>query len=204
MESEQSETAAPALHRGARTAFTGTTVMDRQTRNALFEVLSNERRRCALYYLQQQSEPIDLTDVVDYVAAWEYGEPVSKLDSNDRMCVYSALHQVHLPKLDATGFIEYDDDEGQIRVRERIDYARLYLEYDPGNDITWSTCYLGLVATATVLGVVHQLNVTPFELGSNMALVWLLVAMFGLSALVHALHEWHNKRALDEIFEVDR
>ena len=177
---------------------------DRPTREALFEALSNERRRCALYYLQQQEGPVSLGEVVDYVAAWQYDQPISELDSDDRMCVYSALHQAHLPKLDAAGFIDYDSESGEIRARDEVEYARLYLEYDPGNDISWSTFYAGLVGVGVLLGGLSQLSVYPFDWLASEILVWMVLLVLAVAACAHVAHEWRNKRAMAEIFDIQQ
>ena len=176
---------------------------DRPSREAVFEALSNERRRCALYYLQRQDGPVALGDVVDHVAAWQYDQPVDALDSKDRMCVYSALHQVHLPKLDETGFVDYDPETGEVRVRDQSAYARLYLEYDPGNDIPWSSLYLGLVAVGTTIATLETFAVGPFAWPGGL-LIWALLGVFGVAALGHAVHEWRNKRSARDLFEVER
>lgn len=175
---------------------------EKLSREELFEALSNERRRCALYYLQQHEGRAELQDVVDYVAAWQYDQPLSQLDSSDRMCVYSALHQAHLPKLDETGFLDYDSEEGVIRTNEKTRYARLYLEYDPGNDIPWSWLYLGLVGIGGLLGAARTLGVYPFDGLAASVLLWLVLVLFALAATGHVVHEWRNRRAAAELFEV--
>ena len=177
---------------------------DRLTRDDLFEMLSNERRRCALYYLQQQDGPVELKDVVDYVTAWQYDSHLSEIDTSERMCVYSALHQAHLPKLDEAGLIDYDSESRLIESRDELEYARLYLEYDPGNDISWSTTYVGLVGIGLVLGLANYLALAPFEWLTGSMLFWLLLALFVVASLAHTVHEWRNKHAMSELFEIER
>jgi len=180
------------------------TFSDKLSRNKMFEVLSNERRRCALYYLQQQEDAVSLGDVVDHVTAWQYDQPVSALDPGARMRVYSALRQVHLPKLEEAGLIEYDRERDELRTQNGAEYAQLYLEYDPGNDIPWSTLYSGLVLTGVVLGTASHLALYPFDwLGSDV-LVWMLLVLFSVAAVGHVLHERRNRFAAAELFEVDR
>lgn len=186
------------------TAFDFSAFGDRLSQNKIFEVLSNERRRCALYYLQQQDDIVDLGDVVDHVTAWQYDQPISAIDSKTRTRVYSALHQVHLPKLEEAGLIEYDRERSECRAREEAGYAQLYLEYDPGNDIPWSMLYSGLVLIGVILGSTTHLGIYPFDwLGSSL-LVWMLLVLFGIAAAGHVLHERRNKVAAAELFEVDQ
>lgn len=185
-------------------AMPGTALGEALSREELFEALSNARRRCALYYLQQQDGPVQLGEIVDYVAAWQYDQPVSQLDSQDRMCVYSALHQAHLPKLDDAGFIDYDSEQGLIDTNDRAEYARLYLEYDPGNDIPWSGLYLGLAGIGGLLASLHAVGVYPFGGVSATLLLGMMLAFFGLASLGHVAHEWRNRRAAAELFEIER
>jgi len=177
---------------------------EKLSREDVFEALSNERRRCALYYLQHQEGSVELGDVVDYVAAWQYDQPVSQLDSQDRMCVYSALHQAHLPKLDEAGFIEYDQTAGEVRTREGAQYAQLYLEYDPGNDIPWSALYLGLAGIGALLGSLQYLGVYPFDGLSAGLLLVMTLTLFTIAALGHIVHEWRNKLAAAELFGIEK
>jgi hypothetical protein len=174
------------------------------SREEVFKTLSNERRRCALYYLQQQDGEATLGEVVDYVAAWQYDQPVSQVDPQDRMCVYSALHQAHLPKLDETGFIDYDSQTNQIQTREEAEYARLYLEYDPGNDISWSVFYLGLVGIGALLTGLNTLAVSPFGSVGEGVLLVILLLLFGVSALGHVVHDWRNRLAAAELFDIEQ
>lgn len=201
---EETDTFIPRLRTGTETTFASGELTNRLSRNDLFEMLSNERRRCVLYYLQQRDGPVDLNEVVDYVTAWQYDLPISDLDSRRRMCVYSALHQAHLPKLDAAGFIDYDRENSTITARDEVEYARLYLEYDPGNDISWSALYIGLVGIGVVLGALSQLAVGPFGWLGGGALVWMLLVIFGVTTLAHAFHEWRNKLAMAELFDIEQ
>lgn len=175
----------------------------RPTRDDVFEMLSNERRRCAIYYLQRQDGPVDVRSVVDYVAAWQNDTPISEVSTPERKCVYSALHQTHLPKLASVGLIEYDTDRSQVRLRDDAEVARLYLEYDPGNDIAWSSLYLGLATLGTVFAVAYAVGLPPFGTVGAGTLIWGLVVLFGATAGGHVLHDRRNKRSLDELFEVE-
>lgn len=174
------------------------------SREDVFEALSNERRRCALYYLQQQAGPVALGEVVDYVAAWQYDQPVSQLDSQDRMCVYSALHQAHLPKLDDAGFIDYNSQENEIHTHEKAEYAQLYLEYDPGNDIPWSTFYLGLASIGGLLAGLNALAIYPFAWLDSALLLWMVLVVFTGAALGHVIHDWRNRLAAAELFGIEQ
>lgn len=172
------------------------------TRDEIFEMLSNERRRCVLYYLQQQSGPTEMRSLVDYVAAWQNDKSISALTPRERTCIYSALHQTHLPKLASAGLIDYDTNKNEIQLRDGAQHAQLYLEYDPGNDITWSTLYLGLSALGGVFAVAYTIDFPPFETVSAGVLVWGLILLFSVSAIANVAHDRQNRRSLNDVFEV--
>jgi hypothetical protein len=176
----------------------------RPTRDDIFEMLSNERRRCVLYYLQRQPGPVGMRSVVEYVTAWQNDKPIEAVTPRERTRVYSALHQTHLPKLASVGLIEYDTDRSEISIRDDAEYARLYLEYDPGNDIDWSSLYLGITGLGAAFAVAYTVGLPPFGTVGPGVLVWGLLVLFAVSATAHAVHNRRNRLALEELFEVEQ
>lgn len=80
----------------------------------LFHTLQNERRRLAIRYLLDRSGPIDVPALVDQVAAWELQTSVEELPDDQRQRIYVDLYQSQLPKLDAQGFVDYDQSDGVV------------------------------------------------------------------------------------------
>ena len=118
-----------------------------------FDLLSNHRRRYALHYLQQQDDGVALGELADQVAAWENGVDVDAVSYDERKRVYTSLQQVHLPRMDNLDVVEFDDREGHVRIGIAAEHLDVYLEIVTGNDVSWSTFYLGLVAVnAGLLG----------------------------------------------------
>lgn len=77
-----------------------------------FHLLQTRRRRDALWYLKQHDGPVEMSDMAEQVAAWEYDTTVPELHSNQRQRVYIGLYQTHLPKLDKAGVIDYNQSRG--------------------------------------------------------------------------------------------
>lgn len=77
-------------------------------------ILQNGRRRNALQFLREADEVVRMGDLAEAVAAWENETTVDRLRCEQRKRVYIALHQVHLPKLDEAGVVDYDSDRGTI------------------------------------------------------------------------------------------
>lgn len=184
---------------------TGTKLsVGRHSHDRLFEMLSNDRRRCVVYYLQQADGDVALSDLVDYVTAWQYEQPLDNLDSRVRARVYASLHQVHLPRLDRAELLDYDTEQNTVSASPRARDAQFYLEYDPSTDIRWSTMFGGLLAVGVGLAVAGALSMFPFAWLGTAPLVWLVLSMFGLASVGMAIHERRNKRAVAELFEVER
>lgn len=181
---------APVSEPPLQTDRTGTEM----PRDQIFEVLSNERRRYVLHYLKQQDgNRVELRELVDQVAAWENDTSVDHLDSADRKCVYTALRQSHLPKLDDAGIVEYDNLRGEVVLTDAAREVQQYLEYVPRADVSWSQYYMGLSAICAVLAAAVWAGVAPVDGLSGFTLAGLFVGLFVVSSSVHAYHSWKSR-----------
>jgi DNA-binding transcriptional ArsR family regulator len=156
---------------------------DRPSRDDLFHVLRNRRRRFAIHHLKHTEESVEVGDLATQVAAWENGVGAEEVTSRQRRRVYNALQQTHLPELEDTGIVEVDRREVELS-----DYAEeldLYLEVVPGDDIPWSEYYLGLGALGTTGVAVTYLDVGPFAGVPDVAAGAFLAAALVISALAN-------------------
>jgi len=125
----------------------------------IYFTLSNCRRRFLIQYLSRQ-EPTSVTELSRVIAAWENETPAEELSYDERKTVYTALLQTHLPKLDRMGVVEYDASRKHVRLTDRADQLRPYLELDQegtdGDDavpygfLVW--VLLGVAASGVLLG----------------------------------------------------
>ena len=135
--------------------------------------------------LKGRDEAVELGDVAEQVAAWEYGETVADVSYDERKRVYTALQQSHLPKMDDAGVVSFDKNRGVVEPTPALDDVRVYMDVVEGNEIPWSDYYLGLAGVAaTLLGAV-ALNTWPFTLLPDLAWGVAAVAAFAVSAVVH-------------------
>lgn len=100
------------------------------TRDQIFHLLQNERRRLALTYLMGRDDEVKMRDIAEQVAAWEHDTTLEALDSDQRQRVYIPLYQNHLPKLDDDGVIEYDQSRGTVSRTPLADQLDPYLTDD--------------------------------------------------------------------------
>jgi len=168
-------------------------------RDDVFDVLSNARRRCALHYMKQNEDRrVELRELVDHVAAWENDTSVENLESSDRKCVYTALRQSHLPRMEKAGIVEYDNMRGDVKLTSDARQVEIYLERVPRNDISWSGYYLGLSAVSLALVTVTWTGIFPFSELSGLGLSALLACVFVASAAVHTYQSRKNRIGSDQ------
>jgi hypothetical protein len=149
-------------------------------------MLSNQRRRYVLYYLNQHPGTVSLRDLAERIAAWENDVAVDELDYKQRKRVYTSLHQTHLPKLDEVGIVDYDRGEGTIALADRAAELDIYLELVGEHDVPWCDFYLGLSVVASLVILAAWLDVYPFAALPDLALAGGVVVSFAVFAGIHS------------------
>lgn len=89
--------------------------------DALFDVLSNPRRRFVLACLTNHSKPMAVADVADELTRWECDTSRGQLPEDEVLSRYTALHHVHVPKMADIGLIKYNQDKKTVALVD--DYA---------------------------------------------------------------------------------
>ncbi|GAB6862614.1 hypothetical protein ACFR97_06840 [Haloplanus litoreus] len=154
------------------------------TEQEVFDILSNRRRRYALYALLRD-ETATIGSLADQIAAWENGCAVNEVTPTERKRVYTALQQSHLPKLERTGLVSFDRDSGRVTPTDAADELDIYLEVVGEEQLSWDQYYLGLSAVSAAVVVAVWLNVPPFGSVPPVAWMTVIVALFSVSAAVH-------------------
>jgi len=152
--------------------------------DAVYDALADKRRRYALHYLKQRSEPVTVRELAEQVAAWENEKEIAELTSQERKRVYIALYQSHLSTLDGEGLVDYDEDAGTVTQTDAFAGSDLYLEVVPQESVPWSLFYLGLaVANAVVIALAWD-EIAPFDVVPGLGLAVVVLVTFGVSAFV--------------------
>ncbi|WP_276270689.1 DUF7344 domain-containing protein [Haloarcula litorea] len=157
------------------------------SRDETFEMLSNRRRRYALHCLQDTAEPVTLSDLAEQVAAWENDSTVAELSASERKTVYTSLQQFHLPKMDDTGVVEFDDRAGEVALTDAAADLDIYLEVVERYDIPWSFYYIGFSAIGVTLVTLSWLGVGPFAAVPYVGWTVFLLAALLVSSVSHYL-----------------
>ncbi|WP_435074266.1 DUF7344 domain-containing protein [Halorubrum sp. HHNYT27] len=134
------------------------------TKNDVFDVLKNERRRAVIRHLDDRGGSSTLSDVAERVAAEENDTTVQRISSDERKRVRIALYQCHLPRMDRMGIIDFDKDRGTIALRDPASQVLLYLDLSDRGGTTDASNRPAFVATVVVAAVVMvgALGVGPF------------------------------------------
>ena len=160
------------------------------SRDEVFDIPSNQRRRHALHFLKQRNgDGAELRELSAQVAAWENGKPAEGVTSDERRRVYTSLQQFHLPKLDRNGIVEYDDRRGSVELAEEATDLDVYLDVVEGSDVPWSHYYLGLSGLSLAFLSVVSIGIYPFTLVPALAWGVFVAMVFAASALAHAYHD---------------
>jgi DNA-binding transcriptional ArsR family regulator len=163
----------------------------RLTMSVIFETLANPRRRCVLHHLRRNDGVATVGEMARTIAAWEADIPESAVSSKARKRVYTSLYQVHLPKMDRAGFVEYDRRSGSVALLDRAAQLDVQLEVVGDSDIPWSQFYLGLSGLFALVATLAFFAVPPVT--AIPATVWALVfaVLFVAASAVHV----HRSRA---------
>jgi len=178
-------------------------VAEEQTvdRELVYDALSNTRRRhvihCLLREDRQGRDAVELADLSRRIAAWENDVAPEAVTAKQRKRVYTALRQVHLPKLDETGIVSFDPDRGTVEATETTSNVEAYLRVVPEDEITWSRFYLGLGAILGGAAVLAWVGLFPFsELPGH---AWGLLSGLAVMAtgIVHVLSDRRHQIGSD-------
>lgn len=163
------------------------------TQDVAFKMLSSRRRRHVIHYLLQREEDVSLHELSKRLAAWENDVPYDEVTYEQRMRVYTALRQSHLPKMDDEGLVEFDPDAGDTRLTEEATKLEVYLDIVPHDEIPWSSYYLGLGVLSGVVVAVAWIGLFPFDVLPGIAWSLVVTALFVGSAVAHRRHDRRNR-----------
>lgn len=150
-----------------------------------YDLLSNHRRRYALHYLQNNGQQTTLGDLSEQIAAWENEIDLAEISADERKRVYTSLQQIHLPRMDEMGAVEYDDRAGVVELGPAAEELDVYMEVVRGRDVPWSLVYVGLGVVNLVLLVAAWLDVSPLPAIPDIGWAIFATTTFLVTAISH-------------------
>jgi|GEM_PF-1073182 len=146
-----------------------------------FTVLGNERRRLVLGYLQHADETaVEVGDLATSIAAWERDKSPSEISYDERKAVRTSLHQLHLPKMEEVGFVEFDKRCGTVTLTDAGANLVVAVGFDSGS-LTPRKLFVVFVVGTTLSALVLWWGVSPNRDGGTLLVFWFLASLaFGL------------------------
>lgn len=169
------------------------------SQDAVFDILSNSRRRFLLSRLQQRGEPVALVDLADEIAAWENDTTVDELTDKQSKRVYVSVYQTHVPKLESTGLIEYDSESGLIELTQAARQINGYMPEGDDDETPWHLYYAGLAISSALFYVLVAAEVAIFGALSLSIAGILIVSGFVALSVTHYVRSKRNGQRVDEI-----
>lgn len=192
MNATEQQTGTPSdLGAGSDSADDG----EQLTKDDIFHLLQNQRRRDVLRYLQGVEGPVAMRDMAEQVAAWEHDTTLQALTSDECQRVYIALYQTHLPKLDEEGIINYNQSRGIVERTPKADELQRYLddqritEEDAEEKVQWSSYHLGVSVLGMVLLVGTASNLPTLGVLSDLHTGVVIFSMFALVTVAQLVSE---------------
>ncbi|ELZ42353.1 hypothetical protein C471_04920 [Halorubrum saccharovorum DSM 1137] len=163
------------------------------SRNDIFDLLSNRRRRFVVHALKRMEEPVELAELSTYVAAWEMETEPEEIDHEDRRSVYVTLRRTHLPKMDEKNVIQFNKSEKTVQSTEILDNIDVHIEVLHGKEIPWSLYYIGLAVVSVLLLVAVVTEAPIFDAFKPIHVGGFTAITYGLSAVAHRIVERHSR-----------
>lgn len=171
--------------------------VERLSKDIIFELLKNRRRREVLSYLLETEETVTLGELAEQIAAWENDTEINALSSDQRKRVYVALYQTHLPKMDDAGIIDYDQDRGLITLSDNADLLMMYLDSDTHRQDRWDRWYAMLSVGGAALVTGAYLSIPPLSIVPTTVITALVVGAFLAFSLVHVFVNHRLQQVVD-------
>jgi DNA-binding transcriptional ArsR family regulator len=163
------------------------TTEDTLAQDTVYDLLSNGRRRFVISRLRRAEGPVSVSDLSEAVAAWENDIPQAELTDKQIKRVYVSLYQIHIPKLDEAGLVEYDKDSGRVELTAAVSELDSYLpERERRTEpYPWLLVYGGLA----FLGLTLYGSVLLFpETFGWLSMTMLNVVLFSLLVITTTAH----------------
>ena len=159
----------------------------------VFDILRNERRRRVLRHLDDVDGRATLGEMAERLAAVENDKPESQITSQERKRLYVGLYQCHLPRMDESGAVAFDDDRGTIETTEHTESFLDHLPEDDADvehDDRWAQYYLAISALGAGLLALEVAGALGGAVGPRPLLGGIVLAV-GVCSGLH----WYVTRA---------
>jgi hypothetical protein len=194
---KQDDAAADEADAEVQESEQATEAQETLSKDVVFEILKNQRRRDAIKYLKENDGEATLGDMAEYIAAKENDIEIEALSSSQRKRVYIGLYQCHLPKMANSGVIDFEKNRGDITLKPAAEQLDPYFDDGPSTEESASSpptrnlAVAGGVSAAVAAGLLGApgLAVVPDA-------AWAVVSTIALVVLTAM--ETYRKQQLDD------
>jgi len=92
------------------------------------DLISNERRRLTISILCREGREVDLGEVCVEIASIENSSSENEVNSKQRKRIYTPMIQIHLPRMDEWGCVEYDYNSKTLEKNELTEQVMSKME----------------------------------------------------------------------------
>jgi hypothetical protein len=149
------------------------------SKNEIFELLQNDRRRHMLQILHKRGSQ-SIHSIIDEIIRLE-GRDES--DSNFRKSVFNSILQNHIPMMMNLNVISYEKDAEMVKLLPLAKEFNAYIEITKKGDIPWSTFFLGLGTVFLAGSILIYTRLIKFV--TSFQWVFLMLVVFLIFSLVH-------------------
>jgi hypothetical protein len=161
------------------------------TQDTVYDLLSNKRRRYVISKLRRADGAVSVNELSEAVAAWENDVDVDELTDKQVKRVYVSLYQIHVPKLDEAGLVDYDKEAGTVELTPTVSQLDSYLpeQERETTEVPWPLVYGAVAAVALSLYAGVFLLPGAFEWLPLTALNVVVFTALAVVALAHYVTE---------------
>ena len=88
------------------------------------DLCADRHRRIILATLRDEQHPLTVSDLAKAIVKHTDHVPVTEPPAEQMSELQTSLHHVHLPKIEATGLINYDQDRGVVEPTEQFEQVQ--------------------------------------------------------------------------------
>ncbi|WP_226004055.1 DUF7344 domain-containing protein [Natrinema salinisoli] len=92
--------------------------------DTVLELCGDEHRRIALATLANEQRSLTVNDLTKAIVKYNHHEPVTEMSEGNLSEIRLSLHHVHLPKIDAAGLVDHDQERGLVEPTERFEQVQ--------------------------------------------------------------------------------
>lgn len=103
--------------------------------DTVFDLCRDRHRRIVLAVLAGEQRPLTVNDLTKAIAKHNHHVPVTEMPAESLPELQRDLHRAHLPKIEAVGLVDYDQERGLVELTEQFEQVQPHLstvlEADP-------------------------------------------------------------------------